>query len=252
MIKDGESKDYCWRQCVESMLPVCDVVNICVASVNDDDTEALVREWVASEPKLRMCIYTWVDPVGDIDFFVNWIQYARLHTLTDYVLELDADEVLHENSYETITKIKEKTNQVRRASYQFQRYNFWRDASHIIPHGVCCGHAVVRLAPQNVWLPSDGIHPNGQECIMMQSPSPGPLEIMHYGFIRKPEAFFRKARALQGFFFNSYDPRLEKAEMMEGNWMENCNVGWEGQLIPFTGTHPERMKGWLEARELKV
>jgi len=249
MIKDGDALDYCWRQCIESMLPVCDVVVVSVASQNSDDTEAQVREWVAREPKLRIVIYEWPNPVGYVDFFVDWIQYTRNHVPTDFILECDADEVLHESSYPTILKLKERN---ARFSVRCQRYNFWRDAQHLIPHGVCCSHLVTRIAPQNVWLPSDGPHPNGQEAIMMSIDPSEPIEIFHYGFLRKPDAFFKKAKAIQNMFFGTYDARLAKAETMTGNWMENCDVGWENQLLPFNGTHPERMRHWLEARGYKV
>jgi len=249
MIKDGDALDYCWRQTVQSLLDVCDVVSVSVASQNMDDCEHRVRAWAEREPRLLVNIYPWPNPVGNPDFFVDWIQYARQHTPADYVLELDADEVLHENSYGSIQRLKERDG---RFSVRFHRYNFWKDAQHVVPHGVNCSHVVTRLAPQNVWMPSDGPHPNGQEMIMMQIDTEGPLEIMHYGFLRKPDAFFKKAKAIQGYFFNSYDPRLAKAETMAGNWMENCEVGWEDKLLPFTGTHPARMQGWLESRGYHV
>jgi len=246
MIRNGDALDYCYTLCIESLLEVCDVVSVSVAP-GEDRTEERIRDWVAREPRLLINIYPWPDPKGDIDFFVNWIQYAKAHTPADYVIELDADEVLHENSFDAILKLKERGG---RFSVRFHRYNFWRDAQHTIPPGHCCSHNPTRMAPQNVWMPSDGPHPMGAEMIMMNIETPAP-EIMHYGFLRKPDAFFRKSRALHGYFFNSYDPRLEKAETMEGNWMENCDLGWQDSLVPFTGTHPARMKHWLEARGYK-
>ena len=87
---------------------------------------------------------------------------------------------------------------------------------------------------------------------MMAIDPPEQIEIYHYGFLRKPDAFFKKAKALQGYFFNSYDPRLAKAETMAGNWMENCEVGWENNLLPFNKPHPQRMIGWLQERGYKV
>lgn len=250
MIRNGVSLDYCFEQCIQSMLDSpCDVVAVSVASGNEDDTEQIIRDWVAREPRLSVNIYEWPNPVGDSEFFVKWIQYARAHTPAECVIQLDADEVLHENSYGTIQKLKEQGG---RFSACFHRYNFWRDAHSLIPHGVCCGHQVVRMAPQDVWLPSDGYHPSGKECIMMQREAPGPLEIMHYGFLRKPDAFFKKAKALQGYFFNTYDPRLEAVEG-KADWHSQSGVtGWESDLIPFTGTHPERMKGWLTQRDYSV
>jgi len=229
-------------------LPVCDEVVVCDGE-SDDGTQEFIREWMLREPKIKLCVYKWPDPVGQIDFWVDWLNFARTHIKTDYQLQLDADEVLHESSYPTILKLKERN---ARFSVRCQRYNFWRDAQHLIPHGVCCSHLVTRIAPQNVWLPSDGPHPNGQEAIMMAIDPPEQIEIYHYGFLRKPDAFFKKAKAIQKMFFNSYDPRLAKAETMAGNWMENCEVGWENNLLPFNKPHPQRMIGWLQERGYKV
>lgn len=243
-IRNGNELDYCWRECIESLLPVCDLISVCDGQ-STDGTQEEIRAWQEKEPKIVLCVYPWPNPQGDSDFWVNWLNYGREHVRADLHLQLDADEVLHENSYETIQKIKDISD---RASYVFDRYNFWRDTSHLVPHGVNLGHRVVRLAPQNVWLPSDGYHPTGAECMMMVRDAPGRLEIMHYGFLRKPDAFFKKARALQGYFFNTYDQRLADAET-HPKWMEKPGItGWEGNLLDFNGTHPERMRGWLEQR----
>lgn len=248
MIRNGVALDYCFEPCIQSLLDCCDIVSVSVAT-GEDETEQFIRDWVSREPRLSINIYDWPNPQGDADFFVKWIQYARQHTVADMVIELDADEVLHENSYETIQKLKDRGG---RFSCKFHRYNFWRDAQHLVPHGVCLGHEVVRLGPQDVFMPSDGYHPDGQELIMMQCEAPGPLEIHHYGFLRKTEAFFKKARAIQGYFFKTFDPRLEAVEN-RSDWMTQPGVtGWENDLLEFKGTHPERMKGWLGQRGYHV
>ncbi len=87
-----------------------------------------------------------------------------------------------------------------------------------------------------------------------------PIEIFHYGFLREREAFFRKAKALQSYFFGTYDSRLEaaeertrilKAEGKDGNWMDHCDMEWIDELVPYLGHHPTLMKSWLEGRGLK-
>ncbi len=244
LIRNGCLLDYCWRECIQSMLPICDIVSVSVAQ-GEDETEQEVRAWVEREPKLRINIYPWSYPSGDINFFVNWIQYARMHTPTDFVIQADADEVLDEASYPEIRRF---IQDARRCSLVCNRLNFWKDARHLIPPGECLGNKVVRIAPQDVWLPSDGSHPMGAEAVLMAVPSR--VRIFHYGFLRKREAYFEKSRQLHTMFFGGMtDQRMIDAEKTEGNWMEQIqNVPWTQNLIDYDGSHPEVIRPWLSQR----
>ena len=255
-VRNGNSLDYCWKEAVQSLLPVCDVVVICDGE-SDDGTKEEIDQLVNSDKRIQTCTYAWPNPKGDPDFWVRWLNFGREHIRADFQIQLDADEVLSERSYPAIEALRRRADARMRFSAWFQRYNFWRDAQHLIPHGVCCSHRVVRFAPQNVWLPSDGPNPKGDEAVGMAIESPA--EIFHYGFLRERDAFFKKAKALQSYFFNSYDSRLaaaeERVQILEaegkpGNWMDHCGMEWLDELIPFYGHHPVIMKPWLEQRGL--
>lgn len=242
-IRNGFDLDFPWIQAVESLLPVCDEVVICDGE-SEDSTQAYARNWSKREPKINLCVYPWPKPKGDADFWVTWLNYAREHIKSDWHFQLDADEILHEKSYD---ELREFTKRKALKSGIVTRWNFWQDTAHTIPEGVCLGKHVVRVAPSNIWLASDGPHPKGSEASQI-SQNTG-IEIFHYGFLRHPEAFFKKERALQGFFFDTYDQRLADAEKFEGNWMTKEGVtGWENRLDEYHGKHPEVIKGWLKQR----
>jgi hypothetical protein len=248
-VRNGNKLDYCWQEAVKSLLPVCDNVVICIGSGGDDDTEKEAREWSFRDPKILICVYDWPNPKGDIDFWVNWLQYARQHVPQPYLIQLDGDEVLSENSYEEIEQLKHRPGQF---SVWCKRYNFWTNAQSLIPHGYCCSHILVRISPQHVWLPSDGVHAKGAEAIRMAVNSN--IEIFHYGFLRKRDAWFKKARGLHDMFFGTYDSRLEAAEKYDGQWssMPGLCGGWESQLVPYTGSHPKVAHQWLTDRGYKI
>lgn len=257
-VRNAFNLEYTLAETVESLLPVCDEVVISDGE-STDGTQEFIRDWMTREPKIKLCVYDWPNPQGDVDFYVTWLQSLRCHASCTFVLQLDADEILSEHSYPTIERFKAETNPDDRVSLWCRRYNFWKDAQHLIPHGVCLGHRVVRIGPQSVWMPSDGPHPKGSEMIAMAVDSN--VEIFHYGFLRRREAFFLKARELQKMFFNSYDPRLAAVErklILEGekageNWMvEIENVEWINRLIPFSQTHPLVARSWLVARGYKL
>ncbi len=248
-IKDGFALDYCFKEAIGSLLPVCDEVVVCVGT-STDDTEEFIRDWATREPKINVCIYDWPNPKGDPDFWVKWIQYARIHCKGRYQLQIDGDEILFDSSYPAIEAFKGMVQTQQRSAW-CRRHNFWRDAQHVIPHGFCCSDRVVRLGPTELFMPSDGAHPLGGPMINMAIGTA--IEIGHYGFLRKRDAFYRKAKALQSYFFNSYDPRLVKCEETGKNFMEDPAVGdWTQNLVPFTGKHPAIIHDYLKERGYSV
>lgn len=235
-------QDYCWREAIQSLLPVCDMISVSDGE-STDGTQEEIRAWMEREPKIVLNVYPWPDPKGNAYFFADWLDYNRQHIKADWEFQLDADEILHQNSYEEIRKFIEGP---QNRTGVVTRFNFWRDHRHLIPEGVCCGKRVIRLARQDLFLASDGYDKRGELAAGMGTGTS--IQIGHYGFIRNREAFFVKARRLQGYFFDTYDPRLEQAEKFEGNWSEMPGVtGWEGRLDPFTGTHPQAVHDWLKA-----
>jgi len=249
-IRDGDKLDYPWREAVQSLLPICDVVVVCDGGSTDGTLEA-IREWCERESKLRLCCYPWTDPKAEIDFWVKWLNFAREHVPCTHHIQLDADEILDEHSYHAVKRYRDWN---QRHALTCHRLNYWRDHRHLVPHGVCLGHLVTRLAPTDVWMPSDGQHPLGHDCLSMAVKSD--IKIHHYGFLRRPSAYFEKSKRLHGYFFGSYDDRLTKAEadtVHGGNWMDEIkNVEWTNQLIQYDGPHPVLAHRWLNERGYHV
>src|SRR5579863_2133626 len=147
-IRNGIILDYCFREAVESLLPICDKVIICDCD-STDGTREFVDEWAARESKLVVANFPWTNPSGTTDWWPTFLNYSRQHLPTDHFIHLDGDEVLHEDDYEKIKSAAE-----RRSVLFFKRLNFWRDAKHVIPDGVCCGTKVLRMAGTNQPIPS--------------------------------------------------------------------------------------------------
>jgi len=237
--------DYNWVESVMSLLPICDEVVICDCD-SDDKTKELAKDWATQEPKIKVVDYLWTDPKGDTEWYVNWLNHARAQLATEWSIYLDADELLHEDSQrEVLDAARDKKVLI------CNRHNFWKDAQHLIPDGVCCSREVIRVGPTSMFLPSDYPDPRCQEA--MDQAVPSDVHLMHYGFLRERKAFFRKARTVQKIWADSFDPRLEAAEKAEGNWMDHSGVvEWQGKLEKFKGTHPEIIKPWLRQRGYEI
>lgn len=245
VIRNGNSLDFCWRESVQSLLPVCDMVSISDGQ-SDDGTQEEIREWMKREPKLVLNVWPWPDPKGNPEWFATWLNYNREHIPCDWQIQLDADEVLSERSHAEVRQFIEGG----RRTGIVTRYNFWRDHKHLIPEGQCLGKYVVRLAPQNLFLASDGYDPRGEEAPRLAVKTN--IEIFHVGFIRKRQEFFKKERLLQNYYFNSYDPRLEAVEKVDGNWMDDPRVcDYSRNPDRYEGHYPELLKPWLRERGME-
>jgi glycosyltransferase involved in cell wall biosynthesis len=242
-IRNGTRLDYCWREAVLSLLGVCDECVICDCD-SDDGTRGLIDEWASNNPRISVCNFAWTDPRGSNQWWLDFLNYARQHAKSEWVCFLDADEVLHENSYEIVRRAADN-----RSTLFCHRYNFWRDAQSVIPHGHCCGWEVLRVGPKNMTYPSDYPRPDGLDQPLIAQAVKSNVQIMHYGFLRERQAFFRKAREVLRIWNDDFDPRLEAAEKEGGNWATHSAMPeWVNQLVPFTGTHPEIIKPWLRER----
>lgn len=240
-IRNGFALDYCFIEAINSLLAVCDFVSVCDIE-STDGTQEFLRAWTQRDAKLRLCVHPWTDPKADPNWWPVVLNYNRQHLETDYFIHLDADEVLHEADYPEI-----KDAALRGAPKFCRRLNFWRDAHHLIPEGVCCGTKVLRMAPVNCSIPSDYPYPPAEKTLAQGQESG--VRIFHYGFLRMDKAFFRKARTVQKIWCNDYDPRLAQAEKFSGNWMEKPGItGWENNLIEYPGTHPALIAIWLTQR----
>lgn len=240
-IRQGFELDYCWEQAARSLLPVVDELVLCDAD-STDGTRERIEAWAKVEPKITVVNWPWKDPVGDTQAWPEWINYARQHLSTDMHIQLDADELVHEEDYELI-----RNGRDAKSTLFFQRLNFWRDSKHLIPEGHCCGTKVLRMAPTNMPIPSD--YPYGPAADTMAQAVTSAIRVFHYGFLRHREQFFKKARVVQKMWVNSFDPRLEAAEKYEGHWSTMPGVtGWESNLVDYHGSHPSVIHQWLRER----
>lgn len=248
VVRNGILLDYCFEECIRSLLDVCDEVVVC-DSESTDDTLFKLHSMAEVYGKLRIINYPWPSPVNDRDWIIKWMNHARRFLTHPMQLYLDADEVLCPWSHPLILRAAEKQH-----SLWFHRLNFWKDPQHIAPHGTVCGEQVVRFGPSNLWMTADEPHPEGEPEIRKRAGWPpnadATARIFHYGFLRRPEAFFRKSRVVQGGLVGTYDSRLERSEREGLDWVKECP--FTKPLLDYAGDHPEVARRWLTERGYTV
>lgn len=245
-VRNGDAGDYCWREAAASLLPVVDELILCDSDSTDGTREAMDR-WADKEPNIRVVNYPWPAPKGDAKWWTTWLNFARRHLTTDYQITIDADEILsdHPDCHAAIREALAAGNNEART---FNRLNFWKDTSHLIPEGHAVGKWVTRLGRTEWWMPSDEGHSAGELPILDEAQKDPRLEIFHLGFLRKKDAFWRKAKVVLGAFFDTYDKRLEALEKADKPLADVQECEWTGSLEPWTGYMPDAAQRWLAAR----
>lgn len=242
-VRDGIDTDYCWQEAVRSLLPICSTVTLCDGGSTDGTLQAIQR-WCDAEPRLRLVHFPWSNPQGETHLWVRWLNHCRSHIAEPWHLQLDADEVLHESSYDWIRAYV--ANAPHPAAAWCIRDNFWRDPWHLVPSGHMCGDRVARLASTSLWMPTDYPHPKGEELCRLAVHSP--IRISHYGALRRPAAMAVKQRRYQAWTLGGLDPRIAAAEQAP-NWCDSVaeQCGWAHLVAPYKGTHPRVAWTWLRA-----
>ena len=240
-VRNAFELGYSWIEAVESLLPVVDECVVC-DSDSHDGTKPWLDNWARLDPKITPVNYPWTNPVNTVNWYPEWISYARQHASGSMCIYLDADEALFDEDYEKVINVRDAKGTVF-----FKRLNFWKDPQHLIPEGHCCGTKVLRMAPANMPVPSD--YPYEPAASTMAQAVDSSIRIGHYGFLRERDKFFKKAREVQRIWVGSYDPRLEAAEKYEGEWSTMPGVtGFVDNLVPYSGSHPKAIIPWLKER----
>ena len=196
-VRNGHSLDYCFEAAIKSMQAVCDKVFVTYCESTDGTFETLMT--MDGIEILQCDEALWVSRQGreKLSYFQNIsIEYAQQQGY-EYVLLVQADEVLHEDS---IPQIKQAIA-LGEEAYYVSRYNMWGDKNHMlnVPQSrKPCSTVVSRLTKSNFRSVDDG------EGIATNTASLdfiGKIEIFHMGFIRNNEKHIAKIKEVQGNIF---------------------------------------------------
>lgn len=245
-VKNAVLWDYCLTQCVESLLPLCDVVNV-VDSDSEDGTKEILAGLAAKYPKIRLLNYPWPGKLGDIDCILDKMNWSRERLGTHYHLHLEADEVLDPDSMFFIKDAACAPDVV----LGMARLNFWGDAQHLLAPGQILSPSVIRFAPTAYWMGGDAPHPKATQTEpAAQWQAAHYCRIYHYGFLRRPEAYLGKFVDLMR---NINGSELKDATFFE--YLKGCverGEPWMPKLgfhtLPFPDGHPSSMVSWLAER----
>jgi len=214
----GVDQDYHFEQSIECLAEFCDKVSISVGG-NDGTHEkvvSLVFKLTEKYPDKSFHIRPifedeWNAHQGreKLSYFTN-VAIEQLDT--EWVCNLQADEILTPESYPIIRAIIENPSI---EGVVCARRHFWYDPCHYLTvpfERMPCGTQIVRLAKQKYRAIDDAesIHVDGP---MVYHPD---IEILHFGFVRDPKRHMTKIRHMQGEVFQiEVDKRCDGMEVFD-------------------------------------
>lgn len=237
--KNAVKYDYCLRESIISMLGVCNYA-ICAYVESEDDTLQILESM--DVPNFKILYLTEDD----------WNFYNDKHRLSyitniaiqeadkmgfAYCLSIQADEILHENSYDAIIQAVQANHE----AYFLNRVNLWKTCDlqlNVPQERKPCSTEVIRLAKSCYRTYDDAESFNAPATHLIED-----AFIYHYGFVRKKEIMKDKIKNMQQQVFGmaDADAKLELCDVFNPDLWFNP----ETDLIPIQHEHPKVIQEWV-------
>lgn len=244
-VRMGIALDYCFEASINSMRAACDHVFVTYCESDDGTYEVLEKMLQEGKMSILKCTEeAWQAQKGKekLSYFQNIsIEYAQKEGY-EYVLLVQADEVLHEDSIPYINRALALNEE----AYFAVRYNLWGSALTMLnvpQNRKPCSTCVNRLAKSYYRSVDDGenLATNGASLDFINL-----IEIYHAGFIRNNEKHIAKIKEIQQNIFGMehYDSRADlKPEFDWRDWGFTV-----ADLISIPHSLPKYLLSWAKGK----
>ncbi len=241
-VRNGYKYDYCFVEAIESLLGICDKV-VVVDAGSSDGTAEMLRMMLSQHPKLhvyQLDSYSWNSMPGK-EKLVYYTDRAIERLDTDWNFYLQADEILHEKSYEWIRKAIEEDEE----GFHCQRINLLQNPfmQLNVPNSrMPCSPVVLRLARTQFRSYGDAESLATNRC---SDAYVDKIRIYHMGFVRRRDVMKEKIINMQEkvFGMTGHDPKLDGHDVFQPQL-------WFGahELKPITEALPRFIQKWALER----
>lgn len=237
------------RESIESILPIVDEFIIALGDNDSDDTTLEIIKQINS-PKIKI-----INTVWDISKYPNGMENAHQTDIAmkactgDWLLHLQADEVIHEKYLDTIVEnCKKYLNDQRVEGFLFKYRHFFGDYNHYnnmygwYPKEI----RLVRNKPEIHSMQSaqsfrrvpnfDGLSYRKREGNFPLNVVEIDAYIYHYGWVRPPEYMLKKSKSLAEIHKGK-----QKSDEIYKEFKEEFDYGNLSKLNVFKETHPAVM-----------
>ena len=235
-IRNGVELGFPFEASIRSLLPLVDEFVVVVGKSNDD---TLARIHAIDSPKIRVIETIWNERMADRGFvYAQQKMIAQYACTGDWAFYLEGDEVVHEAELANIRASVDQhhTNPAVEALV-FDYHHFYGT-----PEFVANSPAWYRRECRLIRNTIRSYAPDGQYWLITADHKKGRnpqaalanAHIYHYGWVRSNEAMQKKLDQVSKFWSHGA-PTVRYSN-------------FDAQVLqPFTGTHPELVKPWLES-----
>ncbi len=235
-IRNGVELGFPFEASIRSLLPLVDEFVVVVGKSNDD---TLARIHAIGSPKIRVIETIWNERMADRGFvYAQQKMIAQFACTGDWAFYLEGDEVVHQDELASIRASVDKhhSNPAVEA-FVFDYFHFYGT-----PEFVANSPAWYRRECRLIRNTIRSYAPDGQYWLITSDHKKGRnpqaalanAHIYHYGWVRSNEAMQKKLDQVSKFWSHGA-PTVRYSQ-------------FDAQVLqPFTGTHPELVKPWLES-----
>ncbi len=235
-IRNGVELGFPFEASIRSLLPLVDEFVVVVGKSNDD---TLARIHAIGSPKIRVIETIWNERMADRGFvYAQQKMIAQYACTGDWAFYLEGDEVVHEAELANIrASVDKHHNNPAVEAFVFDYFHFYGT-----PDFVANSPAWYRRECRLIRNTIRSYAPDGQYWLITSDHKKGRnpqaalanAHIYHYGWVRSNEAMQKKLDQVSKFW--SHGAQTIRYSEFDAQVLQ-----------PFTGTHPELVKPWLES-----
>ncbi|MBK7882409.1 MAG: glycosyltransferase family 2 protein [Chitinophagaceae bacterium] len=253
-VRNGFNFDYPFLQSIQSVLPVVDEFIVVVGDSFDETRDSILA---LNDVKIKI-----VDTVWDEQMRAGGYIFAQQANIgldnvskdADWVFHIQADEVIHEKDYPTITKaMKDNLADKSVDGFLFNFLNFFGDYRHYAPSRRY-HQKEIRVVRNNPNIrsyrdsqgfrifndPANAVNEKGKKLMVKKIDA----TVYHYSYVKRPETQFKKHVE----FGNRWEPNDDWIEEMIRIHPDGFDYSKIDYLKLFKGTHPAIMHPKLHNR----
>lgn len=240
-VYNGKSMDYCFMESINSLLCFCDYVIVVDAGSTDGTLQDI--QTIKSDKLKIISLHTedWFKQSGQekLNYFTNIAIDESEKMGFKYQFNLQADEIVHENSYNSIRK----AIKVGFEAYMSTRINLWHSPylQLNVPHErKPCSSEIIRFAKTKYRSVGDAESLNAPVDFSFVED----IRIYHMGFVRDRAVMKKKVIHIQEEIFGmDHDKKLDGVnEFIPERWFSTNDV------IPISEPLPIIIKEWASKR----
>lgn len=227
--------DYPFREAILSALPLCERFIVSVGQ-SDDETYQVVQELARQYPaiEVRQSVWDLSNRQGGSVLAVETNKVLETLPSTDWVLYLQADEVIHEEDYEAIRRaMQENLADERVEGLLFEYVHFYGSYAWVGASRRWYRREVRVIRPWpdiRAYRDAQGFRRGGKKLRVR----PANARIFHYGWVRPPQQQAHKLRHLHRYWHDD--------QWIEKTLQAGFSYDLSQPLRRFTGTHPAVMQ----------